>query len=173
MLHAELWVHRKSTFNGLVSVTLASFKLASFTNSFWHDFADFPLATVLGEIRQNRIHADVLSPINQVAATSLLRYQICVHQFFQMKRQRVRGHAQQRCNQRLCEPFMPLYHQRKEYLEAVVLSQRYNCFNDLFMFHNSTLMKIYDCLMSMIDESEFSSRLHILCTHSIKQVVFW
>jgi hypothetical protein len=93
MLRAVLWVQRKSTFNGLASVTLDSFALTSFTNSFGVDFARLPLATVLGQVRQHSIHAVELGSINQVSATALLRNQVCVHQLFQMKRKSVCGHA--------------------------------------------------------------------------------
>lgn len=64
MLRAVLWVQRKSTFNGLASVTLDSFALTSFTNSFGVDFARLPLATVLGQVRQHSIHAVELGSIN-------------------------------------------------------------------------------------------------------------
>jgi hypothetical protein len=85
MLRAELWVHRKSTFNGLSSVTLDSLGLAGFANILRADLAGLPLATVLGQEGQHCIHAVVLRPINQVAATALLRNEICVHQLFQVK----------------------------------------------------------------------------------------
>jgi hypothetical protein len=85
MLRAELWVHRKSTFNGFASVTLNSFSLTTFTNFLRADFAGIPLATVLGQIREHCIHAVVLRSVNQVAPTALLRNQVCIHQLFQMK----------------------------------------------------------------------------------------
>ena len=48
----------------LASVTLDSFALTSFTNSFGVDFARLPLATVLGQVRQHSIHAVELGSIN-------------------------------------------------------------------------------------------------------------
>jgi hypothetical protein len=85
MLRAELWVQRKSTFNGFASVTLDSYELTSLTNILRADLAGLPLATVLGKICQHSIHAVVLRAINQIAATAFLSNQIGVHQLFQME----------------------------------------------------------------------------------------
>jgi hypothetical protein len=85
MLRAELWVHKKSTFKGFASVTLESLGLTGFTNFLRIHLAGVPLATVLRQISQYRIHAVVLRSVNQVATTALLRNQIGVHQLFQVK----------------------------------------------------------------------------------------
>jgi hypothetical protein len=47
--------------------------------------ASLALAAVLGEIRQNGVHAVVLGAVDQVAPHALLRHQVGVHQFFQME----------------------------------------------------------------------------------------
>ena len=48
----------------------------------------------------------------------------------------------------LAQSITPLHYQRAKNLEAVGLSQSSKCFDDVFIFHNSTLLEIYDSLMS-------------------------
>jgi len=142
MLRAELWVHRKSTFNGLASVTLDSLGLAGFTNILSADLTGLPLATVLGQIRKHGIHAVVLSAIDQVAPTSLLRNQVGVHQLFQMERKCVCWHTHLLCYQGWRQAFTPLHNQRAKNLQPVGLSQSGKCFYYVFVFHTSILMEI-------------------------------
>jgi hypothetical protein len=85
MLRAELCVHKKSTFNGLISVTLNFQKLTAFANVLRGQLAGLPLATVLGQVSQYGIHAVVLGPIDQMTTTALLRNEIGMHQLFQVK----------------------------------------------------------------------------------------
>jgi hypothetical protein len=85
MLRAELCVHKKSTFNDLISVTLNFQKLTAFANVFRAKLASLPLTTVLGQISQYGIHAVVLGPIDQMTTTALLRNEIGMHQLFQVK----------------------------------------------------------------------------------------
>jgi hypothetical protein len=85
MLRAELCVHRKSTFNGLISVTLNLQKLTAFANVFRGQLAGLPLATVLGQVNQYGIHSVVLGPIDQMSTTALLRNEKGMDQLFQLK----------------------------------------------------------------------------------------
>jgi hypothetical protein len=85
MLRAELCVHRKSTFSVCVSVTLNFLELTAFANVFGAQLTGLPLATVLGQVGQNCIHAVVLSPVDQMTTTALLRNEIGMHQLFQVK----------------------------------------------------------------------------------------
>jgi hypothetical protein len=82
-----------------------------FANVFGGDFTSLTLTTVLRQISQHRIHAVVLGPVNQVAATALLRNQVGVHQLFEVKRQCVRRNPQAVCQQSRRQAFRALDHQ--------------------------------------------------------------
>jgi hypothetical protein len=107
-------------------------------------FAGLPLTTVLREEAQNGIHPLVLCTVDQMAAHSLLTDQLRRHQLFQVKGQCVCRQAQFFHQISRGQSLWPFDHQGPKNLQSMGLSQRRERFDDVFFFHFSIILEIYD-----------------------------
>src|SRR5450755_2347258 len=99
------------------------------------------LATVLGEVAEQRVHMVERGSIDDVAARTLLRHQAGVRQLLQVERQRVGGDAQSLGHRPWRETGAAPNDQGPEHLEPHRLGQRGERTDDVFFFHYSSLLE--------------------------------
>lgn len=111
--------------------------------------ARITLATMFSQISQQRVHLRKVGPINQVSTTSLTAGHSRVREFFQMKRERTRGHAQELDHRARCQAALTRYNKRAKYSQTLLLRNRgqrpygdgFSKVGEIGLFHDSTMIE--------------------------------
>lgn len=102
------------------------------------------LAAVFGEVREHAVHLAELDAVDQVAPTALLADQAGAHKFLEVKRERGVGHPEVLAQLTGCRALLARDDERAEHLQPVGLSQGGKGFDNVFLFHFSIIVEIYD-----------------------------
>src|SRR5690606_24193529 len=99
------------------------------------------LAAVLGEVTEQVVHALIGSAIDEVPAGPCLRHQTRVGQFLEMERQRGRRYAEAFCHDPWSQAGWACHDQGAENLEPMRLAKSGKRFDDVVLFHVSSIME--------------------------------
>ena len=100
------------------------------------------LAAVLGEIGQKAVHVHVGRAVDEVSPVALLGHQAGVGQFLQMKGQLGGRDIEPLGHHAWCEAFFSSDHEGTEDPEAVLVGERGERLDNVFLIHISIIQEI-------------------------------
>ena len=108
------------------------------------DAAGRAFAAVVGEVGEQTLHLAKLDAVDQVAPMALLADQASAHELFEVERQRGIGQAQRLAQLSGRGAMLARHHQGAEHLQPAGLGQGRQGFDNVFLFHISIILEIYD-----------------------------
>jgi len=103
------------------------------------------LTTVFGQVAEQRVHAIESGSVDDVSAGPLLRHQPGVGEFLEVERQGVRRDAQPLGHGPGRQSGRPSDDERSEHLQAYGLREGCQRLDDVFLFHRSTIVEVWNC----------------------------